>query len=703
MARSRTPLRLALLLMLAGAVMAFLALGGRDLLTLEALKAARATLVTEVSANPWRSALVYVALYVVVVALSLPGAAVMTLAGGALFGLWRGVALVSVSATVGATLAMLAARFVGRDWVRRRFPQAVETVDRGVARDGAIYLLSLRLAPVFPFFLVNLAMGLTAMPVLRYAALTWAGALPGTVAYTAAGTALASLDRLRDILSPGLLGAFLLLAALPLVGKAAATWLQRRKALRGFRRPRRFDADVIVVGGGSAGLVASYVAAQLRARVILVEAKAMGGDCLNTGCVPSKALIRAARAAAEVRGAERFGVDAALHGVRFRQVMAHVRGAIAAIQPKDSVERYRGLGVDVRQSRATVVDPWSVQLDTGERLTARKLVLATGAHPVVPPVPGLAESGYVTSDTLWDRLETFQHPPGRVVILGGGAIGCELAQAMARLGSAVTLVEQADRLLVREEAEAGDRVAEALRRDGVRLVLGTAAERVEGGALHAGGQALPHDLLIVAVGRRASFDGLGLEQLGLTRESMAADRRGRGPFPHWFVAGDASGGPMFTHFAGHSGAIASLNALLGWFGRLKTDAMVPRVVYTSPEVASVGMVGADAPPDAEIVCADVGENDRDIADGGPGGIVKLVIRKGRLLGITIVAEHAGELIVPWQLALKRKITLGTMLALLYPYPTRADAGREAASQWRQAHKPEWLLRLAERWFARARG
>lgn len=701
--RHKLVARGAVVALLLGALAAYFLLGGRDLFTLDALKDQRASLMAELARAPARIALIYVALYAVLLAFALPVAGVLTLAGGALFGWWKGALLASIGATVGATLCMLGARLLARDWIRGRWPDAVAKIDRGVERSGGTYLVSMRLAPAIPFFLINLAMGLTGMRPVRFALLTFAGGFPGALVYAYAGQEISRVSSVGDVLSPGLLIAFLSLAALPLVGKAAANWLQQRKALRGFRRPRRFDSDLIVIGAGSAGLVASYVAAQLHARVILIEAKAMGGDCLNTGCVPSKALIRAAKTASEVRQAERFGVQAELRSVRFRQVMAHVRGAISAIEPHDSVERFTGLGVDVRQARATIVDPWTVELDSGERLTARKLILATGADPVVPPIPGLADSDFVTSETLWERLETLEQAPARVVILGGGAIGCELAQALSRLGSAVTLVEQAGQLLGREEPEAITRVEQALGEGGVRLLLGTPASRVDTSGLRAGDEVLPYDLLVVATGRRARFEGLGLEQLGLTREALTADRRGRGPFPHWFVAGDASGGPMFTHFAGHSGAVSALNALLGSFGRLKLETLVPRVVYTSPEVASIGLTAADAPRDAELFQADMGDNDRDIAEGGSGGFVKLVVRKGRLLGVTIVAENAGELIVPWQLALKAKVKLGTMLALLYPYPTRADAGREAAAQWRQAHKPDWLLRLAERWFAWRRG
>ncbi len=691
------------MLLFAGALLAYFLLGGRELFTLEQLKLARSSLLTQVGQAPAAAALVYAGLYAVMVAFSLPVAGVMTIAGGALFGWWKGALLASLASTCGATVAMLGARLLARDFVGKRWPDAVARMDRGVERSGGTYLVTLRLAPAIPFFLINLGMGLTRMPPLRFALLTALSGFPGALVFAYAGQALAKVKSVGDVLSPPLLAAFLGLAILPPAGKWVAGRLARRKALRGFRRPRRFDANLIVVGGGSAGLVASLVAAELKAKVVLIERGAMGGDCLNTGCVPSKSLIRAARAAAEVQDASRFGVMAGELRIDFPAVVRHIRQAIVRIAPNDSVERYRGLGVDVRQAGAHLVDPWTVELDTGERLTGRAILLATGADPVVPPIPGLRDSGFVTSESLWDRLEQMAEPPRRVVVLGGGPIGCELAQAMARLGSQVVLIEQGERLLEREEPEASARVAEALGKDGVQLALGDPAGRVESGSVHTARGAFPYDLLIVALGRRPNLRGLGLEALGIAVDQLAADRRGQGAFGHIFLAGDAAGGPQFTHYAGHSGAIAAINGLLGSLGPLKTDTVVPRVTYAVPEVASVGTLAAAAPHGSEVVRFDVAHNDREIADGGPGGFVRLVVRRGRVLGATIVADHAGELIMPWVMAIKRRIKLGAMLSLIYPYPTLSEVNRAAAGEWRKTHRPVRLLGWAERFHRWRRG
>ena len=688
--------RRVVLLAIVAAISAFFIFGGSDYLTLETLKDARDSLSAFVADQPVAAALTFIAAYIVIVALSLPGAAIMTLAAGALFGLVEGVALASIASTIGATLAMLAARFVARDWVRKRFPRAVAAVDKGIATDGAVYLLSLRLVPVFPFFLVNLAMGLTAMPVGRYALVTWAGALPGTIAYTFAGTQLARIARPSDALSPGLLAAFLGLALVPLVGKWIASGVQRRRALGKFRRPKKFDANLIVIGAGSGGLVASLVAAQLKAKVVLIERAEMGGDCLNTGCVPSKSLIRAARSVAEIRKSSTFGVTSGEPSVNFAAVMRRLNETIAAIAPNDSVERFRGLGVDVRQGEARLVDPWTVSIDGGDPITAPEIIIATGAAPVVPPIPGLKESGFVTSETLWAKLSAMDRVPKDFVVLGGGPIGCELGQALQRFGSQVTIVAMGDRLLEKEEDEASRIVAESLERDGVKLMLGSSVDRVEAGALHLGDKRVPFDLLLVAAGRKPRLAGFGLE--GYALEHM----------PHIRFVGDAAGREQVTHFAGHSGAIAAINALIGRFGRIKYDTLIPRVTFTSPEVASVGLTEAlvrEQHREVEVFTYPLADLDRAVIDGVGDGLVKLIAAKGndRVLGATIVGPNAGDLILPWMLAIKKGVGLKAMQSLIHPYPTMSEAGRFAAGEYRKAHGSPRALRLAERWNTWRRG
>ncbi|TGN39093.1 pyridine nucleotide-disulfide oxidoreductase, partial [Paracoccus liaowanqingii] len=368
--------------------------------------------------HPLAVALGFCLAYVAVTALSLPVAVWLTLAGGALFGFWQGLAIVSVASALGATLAFLAARYLLRDWVRAR----VQAVEAGLRRDGAFYLFSLRLIPVVPFFAVNLLMGLGPMRVRTFYAVSQLGMLPATAVYVNAGTQLAALDSLSDIASPALLASFAALALFPWIARAGlALWRQRAITAR-WTRPKRFDRNLVVIGAGAAGLVSAYVAAAARARVTLVEAKAMGGDCLNTGCVPSKALIRSARLAHQMRHAGDWGLTDTPPAIPFARVIARVDRIIADIAPHDGIARYRGLGVEVLQGQARLVDPWTVQVtapDGGvQRLTTRAVILATGARPVLPPLPGLDLVDPLTSETLWDRLRDRAEAPRRLVVLG---------------------------------------------------------------------------------------------------------------------------------------------------------------------------------------------------------------------------------------------------------------------------------------------
>ncbi|HEY6354872.1 MAG TPA: FAD-dependent oxidoreductase, partial [Burkholderiaceae bacterium] len=372
----------------------------------------------------------FFAIYVAVTALSFPGAAVMTLAAGAIFGLLAGTVIVSFASSIGATLAFLAARFVLRDSVQARFGARLAEIDKGVAKEGAFYLFTLRLVPLVPFFVINLLMGLTKMKTATFYWVSQLGMLAGTLVYVNAGTQLAKIESLRGILSPGIVGSFVLLGLFPWVArKLLAPWVERMvgyfKARKVYarwasNRPQAYDRNLIVIGAGAAGLVSSYIAAAVKARVTLVEGHKMGGDCLNYGCVPSKALIKTAKLMHQMRHSATYGIATAQADMSFADVMQRVQRVVTAIEPHDSVERYTGLGVDVVLGQAKIVDPWHVQIvkSDGSELTlsTRAIVVATGAAPFVPPLPGLAEAGVLTSDTLWELREQ----PKRLVVLGGG-------------------------------------------------------------------------------------------------------------------------------------------------------------------------------------------------------------------------------------------------------------------------------------------
>ena len=420
-------------------------------ITLENFRDRQADINAWVRDAPLAASLAYFFVYVAVTAVNIPGAALMTLIGGALFGLIQGTILVSFASTIGATLAFLLSRYLLRDYVERRFAAASNRINKGIETEGPYYLFTLRLIPAFPFFMINMAMGLTRLPAVTYFWVSQLGMLPATIVYVNAGTQLGQLETLSGILSPQLIGSFVLLGLFPLLTKKLLNAYNARKqraAAGTFTKPTSYDTNLVVIGAGSAGLVTAYIAAAAGAKVSLVEKDRMGGDCLNTGCVPSKALIRSSRIKSYIERANEFGIEAGHAKADLRRVMSRVQDVIAAIEPHDSVERYTELGVDCVQGTARIVSPWCVEVD-GKAITARSIVVASGGSPAVPPIPGLDKVPYLTSDSLWQLEEL----PERLLILGGGAIGCELAQAFRRLGANVTQVEMLPRLLANEDPE----------------------------------------------------------------------------------------------------------------------------------------------------------------------------------------------------------------------------------------------------------
>jgi pyruvate/2-oxoglutarate dehydrogenase complex dihydrolipoamide dehydrogenase (E3) component/uncharacterized membrane protein YdjX (TVP38/TMEM64 family) len=690
--------------------------------TLEALKASQARFEEWRAASPLLVAGTFFAVYVLVTALSLPGAAVMTLAAGALFGLLTGTVLVSFASSIGATLAFLVSRFLLRDSVQRRFGDRLKSINDGMARDGAFYLFTLRLVPVFPFFMINLVMGLVPIPARTFYWVSQLGMLAGTIVFVNAGTQLARIDSLSGILSPGLLLSFALLGIFPLLARRVLAWLQGRRVYARWRRPAQFDRNLVVIGAGAAGLVSAYIAAAVKAKVTLVEAHKMGGDCLNYGCVPSKALIRSARLAHAMRHAGHYGLEATAPQFSFRKVMQRVQEVIRAIEPHDSVERYTGLGVEVLQGHARVVDPWTVEVTLNDggtrRLTTRSIIIAAGARPFVPPLPGLEDVGYVTSDTLWDAFAQLDEAPRRLVVLGGGPIGCELAQCFARLGSAVSQVEMAPRIINREDEEVSALAQAALERDGVAVLTGHKAVRCEREGdrkwlvvEHGGAERrIEFDALLCAVGRVARLTGYGLEDLGIPVErTVVTNEYLQTLYPNILAAGDVAGPYQFTHTAAHQAWYASVNALFGDLRRFKADySVVPWTTFIDPEVARVGLNEQEAKERGiahEVTRYGIDDLDRAIADGAAHGFVKVltVPGKDRILGVTIVGEHAGDLLAEMVLAMRHGLGLNKILGTIHTYPTLAESNKYAAGAWKRAHAPERVLGWLQRYHAWKRG
>ncbi|MEB6606270.1 FAD-dependent oxidoreductase [Aeromonas sanarellii] len=714
-----TRARLLLLLVMGTLVGAFFALDLDGYLSLAQLQARQAQVSAWVQAHFAAAALAFMLIYVITTALSLPGASLLTLAGSAVFGIPWGLLLVSFASTLGATLAFLSARFLLRDWVAGRFGDKLASVQAGMAKDGAFYLLSLRLIPLFPFFLVNLVMGLTPIRVSTYYWVSQLGMLPGTFVYVLAGSELATLTSTGNILSPGLVAALTLLGLMPWLMR----WLQRRLALRRlhapYRKPARFDYNLLVIGAGAGGLVTSYLAAAMKARVALIEQHRMGGDCLNTGCVPSKALIRSARFAAEQRRAGELGFSQGTSRADFAVVMERVAAVIREVAPHDSIERYQALGVECIQGRARLVSPWEVEVN-GRRLSSRHLVIATGARPLVPELPGLGDVPYLTSDTLWQLRE----PPRHLLVLGGGPIGCELAQSLALLGIPVTLVELADQLLPREERDVAEALAAQLARDGVQVLTGWRAERVDARPVEEGlpirlhlrrgdeARAIEGDQLLLALGRVANVSGFGLEELGVElapRGTLKVDGFLATNYPSILAVGDVAGPYQLTHFAAHQGWYAAVNALFGPFKRFRADyRVIPAAIYTSPEIARVGLnqreAGARGIP-FEVTRFEMAELDRAIADGETGGFIEVLTAPGKdqILGATLVGAHAGERIAEFVLAMRHRLGLGKILATVHPYPTLTEGNKYVAGAWRRARQPGRLLALLARYHGWRRG
>ncbi len=702
--------RLALIAIVAVLVGAFFAFDLGSYVSLESLREHEAAIVAYRDENMYQAALIYFLVYVCVTALSLPGATVMTLAGGAFFGIGWGTLLVSFASTIGATLAFLLGRFLFRDAVQSRFGQNLRAVNAGVARDGAFYLFTLRLVPLFPFFVINLVMGLTPIRTLTFFVVSQIGMFPATLVYVNAGKQLAALDSMAGILSPGLIASFTLLGLFPLIAKKTVDVMKARRVLRRFPKPMRFERDMVVIGAGSAGLVSAYIGAAARAKVTLIEKHEMGGDCLNSGCVPSKALIRSAKFLAQARHSQRYGIRDTRVEFDFADIMERVHRVIAKVAPHDSVERYQSLGVEVIKGEARITSPWSVEV--GKRtLTTRSIVVAAGGRPFVPPIPGIEEMDYLTSDNLWELREL----PDRLVVLGGGPIGCELSQAFARFGSRVTQVEMLPRILAREDPEVSEMIAAHFREEGVdvRVEHKATGFRVENGeklliAEHRGEEVrIAFDALLVAVGRVANTADYGLEELGvaLTRSrTLEVNEHLQTSIPTIYACGDVVGPYQFTHMSAHQAWYASVNALFGSFlKRFRVDySAVPWATFTDPEVARVGLNEVDAREkgvEYEVTVYAMEELDRAITDEDARGFVKVltVPGKDRILGVTIVAEHAGDIITEYVSAMRNKLGLNRILGTIHIYPTLAEANKYAAGAWKRARLPGRLLDWVEKY------
>ncbi|MGO4890956.1 FAD-dependent oxidoreductase [Flavobacterium sp. W21_SRS_FM6] len=701
--------RIIVALIIAALVASFFVFDINQYLTLESLKNNQQALAETIEANWLVAFVVYLLIYASATALSVPGAAILTLGAGALFGFGWGLLLASFASSIGATLAFLASRFLLRDWVKSTFSKKLESIDQGIERDGAFYLLSLRLVPLFPFFIINLVMGVTSIKTWTYYWVSQLGMLIGTAVYVNAGTQLVEINQLSDIVSGDLILSFVLLGIFPILAKFMLSALQQRRVYKGWKKPKQFDRNLVVIGAGAAGLVTAYIAAAVKAKVTLVEKHKMGGDCLNTGCVPSKSLLHASKLAHIHHISQNAGVNYAPPKVDFAAVMNKVHSVIKAIEPHDSVERYESLGVHVAIGTATIVSPWQVDIQTADgvqSLTTRNIVIATGARAFIPNIPGLKDIDYLSADNLWEIREQ----PKRLIVLGGGPIGCELSQAFARLGTQVTQIEKSEQILSKEDPDAALYLQIQLEKDGVDLRLNTNAMAVEtstdGNVLvveHDGKrERIAFDKILVAVGRQANLSGFGLEKLGIeTDRTVITNELLQTKYPNILAAGDVAGPYQFTHTASHQAWYAAVNALFRPFKTFKVDySVIPWATFAEPEIATVGLNENSAKQqgvEVEVTRYDIGGLDRALADDHARGFVKVLTKPGKdtILGATIVGANAGELLAEFVLAMKHGLGLNKLLGTIHIYPTMAEANKNVAGNWKKDHAPQKLLAFVE--------
>ena len=700
--------KIIILSLIAGFLWAFSHYDLSHYLTLEHIKGQQASFLDFYKDNALLAIGAYSAVYIVTTALSLPGAALLTLLGGALFGLGTGTLLVSFASTIGATLAFLVSRLLLRDWVQDKFDSYLKSFNEGIEKDGVIYLFTLRLIPAVPFFVINLVMGLTPMKTLSFFLVSQIGMLAGTIVFVNAGTQLAQIESLSSILSPGIIFSFVLLGIFPLLAKKLVSFFKGRKIKKRFKKPKSFDYNMVVIGGGSAGLVTSYIGAATKGKVALIEKHKMGGDCLNTGCVPSKAFIRSAKFMADVKKCQSFGFKSAQIEFDFSDVMERVQRVIKTIEPHDSIERYSSLGVECHTGEAKILSPYEVSVN-GKTLTTRNIVIGTGARPTIPPIEGIENVDYLTSDTIWN----IRKQPDKLLVLGGGPIGSELTQAFARLGSSVTQVQRNKRLIPKEDPEVSQMVLESFQNDGINVLTAHTPKRFfkrdgkdflecdnNGNAVE-----VEFDTLLVALGRKANTTGFGLEELGVEftlQKTIKVDEYMKTNIPNIYACGDVAGPYQFTHTAAHQAWYCAVNSMISPFYGFKVDySTIPWSTFTDPEVARSGLNEQGAKEQGipyEVTTYGIDDLDRAIADEAAHGIVKVltVPGKDKIIGVTIAGLHAGDIIAEYVAAMKNGFGMNAILGTIHIYPTLAESNKYAAGNWKKNNVTEKTLAWGER-------
>ncbi len=692
--------------------------------SLSYLKESREQFAAFYADNTVLTIVIYMMAYIVVTALSLPGAAIMTLAAGAMFGFIAGVIVVSFASSIGATLACFVSRYLLRDWVNRKFGDRLAALNAGIEKEGAFYLFTLRLIPVFPFWLINLLMGLTGIRLFTFYWVSQIGMLAGTMVYVNAGRELGRLDSLSGILSPGLIISFALLGLFPIaVKKIMGRYRNRYRKDDGPRADptvgenntgisanarggrMKYDYHIVIIGAGSAGLVVASGGASMGARVALIEEERMGGDCLNTGCVPSKSFLRSAHLAAQIRESGRFGLSARVERVDASRVMKRVHDVIREIAPHDSVERFTSLGVDVMAGRARLLDRHTVSL--GDRtLTGKFIVIATGSRPAVPPIPGLADVPFLTNRNIFD----IRRLPKKLIVLGGGPMGLELGQGFRHLGSEVAIIDMAPRLFPNDDAEVAPLMEAVLRGEGIGLELSATIKEVKKSGkgitviIEKDGatRGINGSHLLVSLGRRPVTADMGLEETDIRLDAkgyIGVNRFLQTSVENIYACGDVVGPYQFTHMAGYQAGVVLRNIILPLYKSAVDYSAVPWTTYTRPEVAHVGHTESGARASGiltDTIKVELRENDRARTEGESEGFLKLVLgKKGRVIGATMVGNRAGEIIPLASMAIRGGMKSTAFLGQIFSYPTQAEIFKSASlASARKSFKP-WMKSIVK--------
>jgi pyruvate/2-oxoglutarate dehydrogenase complex dihydrolipoamide dehydrogenase (E3) component/uncharacterized membrane protein YdjX (TVP38/TMEM64 family) len=700
----KTSLKFVFLILLTFTLIASYQLGYFSYLNLDFVKNSLVEFRNYDNLEPIQTKLIFFISYIAVVAINLPGATFLTLLAGALFGLVNGFLIVSFASTIGASLAFLISRFLFRDWIQSKFGEQLNFVNEGLKNDGAFYLLTLRLIPAFPFFLINVLMGLTQIKLFTFYWVSQIGMLAGTFIYVQAGVELSKINNIKDIVGPSMILTFTALGLMPFVFKWVIAAYKNKKIYEDFKKPSQFDYNTVVIGAGAAGLVSSYISAAVKAKVALIESNKMGGDCLNYGCVPSKALIKSAKVAHLIKNSSKYGIESKLSPLDFNAVMTRVKNAITGIEPHDSVDRYSKLGVDCYSAKAEVLSPFEVRVND-KVLTTKNIIIASGAEPVVPNVEGLNKVKYLTSESLWNLNQL----PAKFLVIGGGAIGCELAQAFQRLGSKVTLIEKNSKILGRSDEKASSVILSQLLSEGVDVRLNSELINFvnqDQATISESGKStvLEFDKVLFALGRKARAENSGLDVLKLElnpNKTIKHNEFMQTRFSNIYVCGDVAGPIQLTHVAAHQAWYASVNALFSPVKKFKVDySVVPSVVFTDPEVAQVGLTTAEAKSQGLVfqeTVYEIDDLDRAICEGDIKGFIKILTKQNsdQIIGATIVSANAGELIAELSLAMKYKLGLKKILGTIHSYPTWSESLKMTAGRWQQNNKPEKLLNLVK--------